>query len=208
MRSALGRRGRYHSVSLRCAVVALNSFGMGAVAPALPLFLERQYGVTAAEVGIAVGLFGVGRLVASVPAGYLSQRCGRRHILALGAAINVAGAAMVSVSFSYLWLTGWRFVSGFGGSIFLTVATIYLRGESTPETRGRLLSLQELSILAGRIVGPLLGGYLASIFGLRVPCYSGPEPESRPVAGRCALTRNNSKPPMMNSSALAPSSAV
>lgn len=171
LRSALGRRGRYHSVSLLCAVVALNSFGMGAVAPVLPLFLEHEYGVTAAEVGIAVGLFGVGRLVTSVPAGYLSQRYGRRHILALGAAINVAGAAMVSVSFSYLWLTGWRFVSGFGGSIFLTVATIYLRDESTPETRGRLLSLQELSILAGQIVGPLLGGCLASIFGLRVPLY-------------------------------------
>ena len=172
LRAALGRRGRYHSVSLLCAVVALNSLGMGVVAPVLPLFLEHEYGVTAAEVGIAVGLFGVGRLVTSVPAGYLSQRYGRRYILALGAAINVVGAAMVSVSFSYLWLSGWRFVSGFGGSIFLTVATIYLRDESTPETRGRLLSLQELSILAGQIVGPLVGGYLASIFGLRVPLYA------------------------------------
>ena len=172
LRAALGRRGRYHSVALLCVVVALNSFGMGAVAPVLPLFLEQEYGVTAAEVGIAVGLFGVGRLVTSVPAGYLAQRYGRRPVLAFGAAINVVGAAMVSVSFSYLWLTGWRFVSGFGGSIFLTVATIYLRDESTPETRGRLLSLQELSILAGQIVGPLVGGYLASIFGLRVPLYS------------------------------------
>ena len=92
-------------------------------------------------------------------------------MLALGSAINLVGAALVSVSFSYAWLTGWRFVSGFGGSIFLTVATIYLRDEATPETRGRLLSLQELSILAGQTLGPLLGGYLASLFGLRVPLY-------------------------------------
>lgn len=172
LRAALGRRGRYHNASLLCVVVALNSLGMGVVAPVLPLFLEHEYGVTAAEVGIAVGLFGIGRLVTSVPAGYLSQRYGRRYILALGAAINVVGALMVSVSFSYLWLSGWRFVSGFGGSIFQTVGTIYLRDESTPETRGRLLSLQELSILAGQIIGPLAGGYLASIFGLRVPLYA------------------------------------
>ena len=172
MRSALGRRGRYHSVALLCAVVALNSFGMGANAPVLPLFLEREYGVSATEVGIAVGFFfGLGRLVTSVPAGYLAQRYGRRPVLALGSAINLVGAAFVSVSFSYAWLTGWRFVSGFGGSIFLTVATIYLRDEATPETRGRLLSLQELSILAGQTLGPLLGGYLASLFGLRVPLY-------------------------------------
>ena len=172
MRSALGRRGRYHSVALLCAVVALNSFGMGAISPVLPLFLEREYGVSATEVGIAVGFFfGMGRLVTSVPAGYLAQRYGRRPVLALGSAINLVGAALVSVSFSYAWLTGWRFVSGFGGSIFLTVATIYLRDEATPETRGRLLSLQELSILAGQTLGPLLGGYLASLFGLRFPLY-------------------------------------
>ena len=172
MRSALGRRGRYHSVALLCAVVALNSFGMGAISPVLPLFLEREYGVSATEVGIAVGFFfGLGRLITSVPAGYLAQRYGRRPVLALGSAINLVGAAFVSVSFSYAWLTGWRFVSGFGGSIFLTVATIYLRDEATPETRGRLLSLQELSILAGQTLGPLLGGYLASLFGLRVPLY-------------------------------------
>ena len=155
-----------------CVVVALNSFGMGAIAPVLPLFLEQEYGVTAAEVGIAVGLFGFGRLVTSLPAGYLAQRYGRKGVLGLGAAINVVGAAMVSVSFSYAWLTGWRFVSGFGGSIFLTVATIYLRDEATPATRGRLLSLQELSILAGQILGPLLGGYLGDIFGLRIPLYA------------------------------------
>ena len=169
---AAALRGRYRGVALLCVIVALNSFGMGAIAPVLPLFLEREYGVTAAEVGIAVGLFGFGRLVTSLPAGYLAQRYGRRGVLGLGAAINVLGAAMVSVSFSYAWLTGWRFVSGFGGSIFLTVATIYLRDEATPEMRGRLLSLQELSILAGQTLGPLLGGYLADWSGLRAPLYA------------------------------------
>lgn len=163
--------GRYRGVSLLCVVVALNSAGMGAISPVLPLFMEREYGVSAAEIGITIGLFGFGRLVTSLPAGYLAQRYGRKSVLGLGAAINVVGAVMVSVSFSYVWLTGWRFVSGFGGSIFLTVATIYLRDEATRETRGRLLSLQELSILAGQTLGPLLGGYMADIFGLRFPLY-------------------------------------
>ncbi len=165
IREAVG--GRYRGVSLLCVVVALNSFGLGAIAPVLPLFLEQEYGVSAAEIGITIGLFGAGRLVTSLPAGYLAQRYGRKSVLGLGAAINLLGAAMVSVSFSYAWLTGWRFVSGFGGSIFLTVATLFLRDEATPETRGRLLSLQELSILAGQIVGPVMGGYLGDIFGLR-----------------------------------------
>ena len=74
---------RYRGVSVLCVVVALNSFGLGAIAPVLPLFLEHEYGVTAAEVGIAVGLFGFGRLVTSVPAGYLAQRYGRKSVLVL-----------------------------------------------------------------------------------------------------------------------------
>ena len=170
VRDALANR--YRGVSILCVVVALNSAGMGAISPVLPLFMEQEYGVSAAAIGITIGLFGFGRLVTSLPAGYLAQRYGRKRVLGLGAAINVVGAAMVSVSFSYAWLTGWRFVSGFGGSIFLTVATIYLRDEATPETRGRLLSLQELSILAGQTLGPLLGGYMADFFGLRVPLYA------------------------------------
>ena len=164
--------GPYRSVALLSICGALNSFGMGTIGPVLPLFTQHEYQVNAAQVGIAIGLFGAGRLLTGVPAGYLSQRYGRRPIIALGAAVNLLGATMVSISFSFWWLTGWRFVSGLGANAFSTVVTVYLRDESTPETRGRILSTQELSILSGQILGPLLGGYLASVFGLRIPLFT------------------------------------
>ena len=164
--------GRYRSVLILSVVVALNSFGMGVIAPVLPLFAQQEYAVNAAQVGIAVGLFGVGRLVTGVPAGYLSQLYGRRPVLALGAALNTLGAVMVALSFNFWWLTGWRFISGLGANAFITIGTIYLRDESTPETRGRILSTQELSILSGQILGPLLGGYLGTAFGLRIPLFT------------------------------------
>ncbi len=183
---------KYRSVTFLSLAVALNSLGMGTIAPVLPLFTAEEYHVNAAQVGIAIGLFGVGRLVISVPSGYLCQIYGRKPVMALGVAVNVLGALMVALSFSYWWLIGWRFVSGLGGSVLNTVATVYLRDESTPQNRGRLLSAQELSILAGQTLGPLLGGYLANVFGLRIPLYAqaimmalsfavivGPLPESR-----------------------------
>ena len=164
--------GPYRSVALLSLCGALNSFGMGTIGPVLPLFTQHEFQVNATEVGFAIGLFGAGRLFTGVPAGLLAQRYGRKPILALGAAINLLGAAMVSVSFHFWWLTGWRFVSGLGSNAFTTIVTVYLRDESTPANRGRILSTQEMSILAGQILGPLLGGYLAAQFGLRIPLFT------------------------------------
>lgn len=164
--------GHYRSVALLSICGALNSFGMGTIGPVLPLFTQHEYQVSATEVGIAIGLFGAGRLFTGVPAGLLAQKYGRKPIMVSGAAINLLGATMVSLSFSFWWLTGWRFVSGLGSNAFSTIITVYLRDESTPANRGRILSTQELSILSGQILGPLLGGYLASVFGLRVPLFT------------------------------------
>ncbi len=164
--------GRYRSITLLSIIVALNSFAMGTIAPVLPLFAQQEYHVNATQVGIAIGLFGAGRLVTSLPAGYLSDYFGRKPVMAFGIAANVLSASMVSISFSFWWLTAWRFMSGLGGSVFNTVATVYLRDESTPENRGRLFSTQEMAILSGQTLGPLLGGFMGNAFGLRVPFYA------------------------------------
>ena len=108
--------GRYRSIALLSICGALNSFGMGTIGPVLPLFTQQEYHVNATQVGIAIGIFGAGRMFTGVPAGYLAQQYGRRPVLALGAAVTLLGSAMVSMSFSFWWLTGWRFVSGLGGT--------------------------------------------------------------------------------------------
>jgi DHA1 family multidrug resistance protein-like MFS transporter len=113
----------------------------------------------------------MGRLITSLPAGYLSQRYGRRFVLNLGTAINLVGTIMVALSFSYGWLVGWRFVSGLGASMYTTGVSVYLRDAATPESRGRFLSLQEMSILVGQSLGPLAGGLIGEYFGLRVPFF-------------------------------------
>ena len=84
-----------------CTTIFLTSVGMGALAPILPLFTESEFHVNRTQVGIAVGLFGISRIFTSLPAGYLTQRYGRRVVLQIGSIVSVFGAVMVAFSFSY-----------------------------------------------------------------------------------------------------------
>lgn len=154
-----------------CTTIFLTSVGMGALAPILPLFTESEFHVNRTQVGIAVGLFGISRIFTSLPAGYLTQRYGRRVVLQIGSIVSVFGAVMVAFSFSYTWLVCWRFISGLGWSVYLTGSSVYLRDVANVDNRARFLSLLEMSILAGQSLGPLLGGYLGDRWGYRIPLH-------------------------------------
>ena len=165
--SISGHRG----VAFLCLAICMNSWGMGAISPILPLFTDQEFGVNRTQVGLAVGLHGMSRLFIAVPAGYMAQRRGCRFVLNLGTSVNLVGAAMVALSFNYYWLLGWRAISGLGTAMFTTGVSIYLRDVATPESRARFLSLQELSILVGVTFVPYIGGIMGEHWGLRVPLY-------------------------------------
>ena len=88
----------HRGVVFLCLTIFITSVGMGAIAPVLPLFTDQEYHVNRTQIGLAVGLFGMGRLVTSVPAGYFTQRYGRKFVLSLGTALNLLGATMVALS--------------------------------------------------------------------------------------------------------------
>ena len=161
----------HRGVVFLCLAICMNSWGMGAISPILPLFTDQEFDVNRTQVGLAVGLHGISRLFIAVPAGYMAQRRGCRFILNLGTAINLAGAAMVALSFNYYWLLGWRAISGLGSAMFTTGVSIYLRDVATPESRARFLSLQDMSILVGVTFGPYMGGIMGEQWGLRSPLY-------------------------------------
>ena len=162
---------RHRGVAYLCLSIFATSLGMGVISPIFPLYTDQEFQVTRTQIGLAVGLLGVGRIFTSLPAGYLAQRFGRRIVLSLGTAANFIGAVMVPFAFSFSWLLVWRMISGFGSSMFTTGVSVYLRDVSTPETRGRFLSLHELSILVGASIGPIIGGFMGDRFGLRSPLF-------------------------------------
>lgn len=149
-------------------LICCTMIGSALVVPMLSLYAQ-SFGVSATLVGMLVTIFGVGRIVANFPSGWLSQRLGRRPLLAVGPAITAVGAIGAAVTGDFYWLLFWRFVQGVGSGMYQTVSLAALADVSTPQTRARLVGLYQVALQFGASIGPLLGGFVAKYFGLAAP---------------------------------------
>ena len=148
----------------------ISMTGQGIVTPVIPIF-AREFGVGAATIGLIVGIFGLARLLFNLPAGLFSQRFGRRILMGVGLLLNAIGLGLTGASGSVSHLILWRFLAGVGSAFFITGAMTFIADISTTNNRGRLMSLQQASLLLGVDIGPAIGGFVADAMGFRWPFY-------------------------------------
>jgi MFS family permease len=153
-----------------CLTTAVVMMGQGIISPVLPLYAQ-SFGVGTAAIGLTITAFGVARLIVNLPAGFLSERYGRRLLLFGGPAITAVGSLASGLSPSFGWLLAFRFVAGAGSAMYMTGAMILLTDITSDENRGRVMSIYQGSLLAGVSLGPGVGGFVAEGFGLDAPFY-------------------------------------
>ena len=158
----------------RVLLLALSTMfmtlGQGMVAPILPL-LVKSFGMTATMVGIAVSVFALARVFANIPAGMLTKMRGARFVLVIGALLSAGSNLMIGLLPNYTALVALRFVAGLGSAMFITAAVIFVAEVSTPQNRGRLMSIYQGGFLLGISMGPAVGGITASLWGLAAPFF-------------------------------------
>jgi MFS transporter, DHA1 family, multidrug resistance protein len=151
-----------------CVLVAVNQLGFGAMVPSLPLYAS-SFGVSASAVGLAVAVYGFARFAVTMPGGQLSDRLGRRPMLAIGGLISAAGSFWCAEASSFVEFNVARIVAGAGAGIILTTGQIVLADISPPERRGRNIATYQTAFLFGFSAGPFPGGLLAGAYGLTAP---------------------------------------
>ncbi len=154
-----------------CVLVIVNQLGFGGVMPALPLYAQ-SFGVSASAIGMAVGIYGLARFAGAIPAGWLSDALGRRYALVLGGVVTAAGNFWCAAATSYPEFMLARFVAGAGAGLIVTTGQIVLADISTPERRGRMVSIYQGSFIFAAGVGPFPGGLLSEHFGLTAPFHA------------------------------------
>ena len=152
-------------------LLVLVMTGTGMVSPILSLY-AREFGVSGALVGMMITLYGVGRLLANMPAGILSERYGRKLFVCIGPAIIGVGAIGAAITVDFTAVLFWRFVQGVGSGIYMTVSATVLVQLASSTERGRALAIYQGALLLGTGIGPAIGGYLADNWGLAAPFWA------------------------------------
>ncbi len=141
--------------------------GYGIVAPVLPAY-ARSFDVGVAAASIVVSAFAFFRLVFAPAGGALVSRLGERPVYLTGLGIVAASSLATAFAQSYAQLLILRGLGGLGSTMFTVSAMALVVRLSPPSIRGRVTSAWASMFLIGGMLGPVLGGALAS-FGLRVP---------------------------------------
>ena len=129
-----------------------------------PLYLQ-ELGADPLKIGSILGLVGLATMLSYLPAGYLSDRIGRRPLICLAWIIGAFATVLMAAGKSLP-----VFVAGmvlYGLTSFVTVPlnsyTTHARGQWSI---GRTITLISASFYTGFILGPLIGGYIGQNISL------------------------------------------
>ena len=149
-------------------VVALGGLLFGwdwvVVGGAKPFF-ESYFKLTNPSlVGWANSCHLVGCLVGALAAGILSDRFGRKRLLVLAALIfaGTSGGNALATSFS-VFIT-WRILGGVAIGLASSLSPMYISEIAPAEMRGRLVSINQLTLVVGILAAQAIDWYLVQTF--------------------------------------------
>ena len=142
--------------------------GTGIIIPVLPLYAE-SFGVSYGWVGAVASAQALGMLLSDLPCGLLLRRLGQKRSLVLGTAVMVLFCIAQSWASSVQEAFAYRLLAGFGVALFGVARHAYISENAAVANRGRAMALFGGLMRVDRLLGPLLGGYIALATGLRVP---------------------------------------
>ena len=148
-------------------IVALGGFLMGfdaSVISGVVGFIELEFELTKIEVGWSVSSLALTATLGMLVSGPLSDRLGRRPVLKIAAVLFAVSAIASALAPSFAMLVAARMIGGLGVGAALIVAPMYIAEIAPPESRGRLVSFNQLNIVVG-ISAAFFSNYLILSLG-------------------------------------------
>lgn len=138
----------------------LFGFDFAVITGGLP-FLVDQFGLSASGEGATTASLAIGAILGCIIAGNMADRFGRKNGLLTAAATFTLSSLLMGLAPNLsLFITG-RFFAGIGVGMASMLSPMYIAEIAPEEYRGRLVSLNQLTIVIGIVVTHLVN------FGLK-----------------------------------------
>jgi len=144
------------------------ALGTGIALPAIPV-LARSFGVSFGLASGVITAFLFGGTVGTVPTGWLIDRVGRRKVMLAGPLLTSAVALLVMTAHSFPELLLYRFLDGFAAQMWLMGRLAAITDRARADQRGRQVTWMYGMDNAGKLSGPVVGGFVAAAWGVRSP---------------------------------------
>jgi len=167
-----GRRPRSTNRSILFVVfttILIDFVAFSVLIPVLPLY-ARRLGATPAEVGLILAIHALAQLLFLPAWGWVSDRIGRRPVILVSLLGTVAAFAVLAAVDTILWIYVARALSGFFAASVGTAQAVVTDVTSEEERAGGM-GLIGASVGLGMVLGPVLGGGLATV-DERAPFYA------------------------------------
>jgi len=148
-------------------IVVVDVLALTIMLPLLPFYAEH-YGASPAVVGLLVGTYAFCQLIAGPVLGQISDRVGRKPVLAVSQVGTLAGLLLLAWAPNLAVVFVARVLDGLTAGN-LSTAQAYIADTTEPKERARAFALIGIAFGIGFLVGPGASGYLTHQFGFRMP---------------------------------------
>ncbi len=125
-------------------------------------FFETYFGLTSEGViGWANSCALIGCLLGSMMSGRVSDRFGRRAGLQLSAALFAVSSVLTGWASTFPLFVGWRIVGGVAIGMASGISPMYIAEISPAQWRGRLVALNQLTIVLGILAAQIVNWLIA-----------------------------------------------
>lgn len=126
-------------------------------------FYEVYFGISGNPVqqGLAMSIALAGCLLGAMVSGNLADRMGRKPLLTVAAVVFLLSAYGTGAFNDYFWFLIARFVGGIGIGIASGLSPMYIAEVAPPHIRGKLVSLNQLTIVLGILAAQIANMLIA-----------------------------------------------
>ena len=158
-----------NSTELRSAfslafVYVLRMLGLFMVMPVIAIGAKHYPDYSAFLIGLAIGGYGLTQALLQIPMGVLSDKIGRKPVIAGGLVVFAIGSLVAATADSLAWVVVGRFLQGAGA---IAGAIMALAGDlSREKQRPKVMAIIGISIGFSFYLALLLGPIIAAKYGL------------------------------------------